>query len=302
MTMWWALPLWWALSASVETHDVDVQRLDVTWLEASAATGRMLVVDVGVAAALEPIVSLELTLGDERGVWMPASADRRRVRALVPIPVDAPAGPRLLHVDATLLDGRAARFFKPVAVKAGAYDQRHIKVSRQFTSPSQAQQRRAEAEAEALAEALRMTSSERLWRGSFLLPTAGAVTSPFGTLRTYNKKKKSRHLGLDLDGDVGAPIVAPNHGRVLLASERYYSGGTVVLDHGQGFLTMYFHMSRIDVVDGQVVAPGERLGAVGASGQVTGPHLHWTVKLDGHAVDPSQLLELDLSMDQEQAR
>jgi murein DD-endopeptidase MepM/ murein hydrolase activator NlpD len=184
-----------------------------------------------------------------------------------------------------------------VPILAGAYDKRTISVSKKFTSPSKAQRIRAEKESASLTAALATTSADRLWRGSFIKPTPGDMTSPFGTLRTYNKKRKSRHLGLDLDGDVGAPIVAANGGRVLLAMERFYSGGTVVLDHGQGLITMYFHMSRIDVVDGQTVEQGQGLGAVGASGQVTGPHLHFCVRLDGLYVDPSHVLTLDLGGD-----
>jgi hypothetical protein len=273
--------------------------LDVRWADDSARTGRMLVVDIAVAPSVDPIITLDVKLGEQQGISFPTSGDRRRHRALLPIPIDARPGPRVLVIDATMQDGTPARWQKPVPVKEGAYDKRHIKVGKQFTSPSKAQQQRAAQEAEALSAALSTTSPERLWRGSFARPTPGVVTSPFGTLRTYNKKKKSRHLGLDLDGDVGAPIVAPNRGRVLLATERFYSGGTVVLDHGQGFITMYFHMSRIDVAVGQLVEKGEGLGAVGASGQVTGPHLHWSVKLDGLYMSPSQLLELDLAMDAE---
>jgi hypothetical protein len=292
------LPLLVTLASSSATA-ASSKLLDVRWVDDSARTGRMLVVDIAVAPSVEPIVTLDVKLGERQGISFPASADRRRHRALVPIPIDGKPGPRQLHIDATLQDGSPARWHKPVPVKEGAYDKRHIKVGKQFTSPSKAQQQRAAKEAEALSAALSTTSAERLWRGSFARPTPGVVTSPFGTLRTYNKKKKSRHLGLDLDGDVGDPIVAPNRGRVLLATERFYSGGTVVLDHGQGFITMYFHMSRIDVAVGQLVEKGEGLGAVGASGQVTGPHLHWSVKLDGLYMNPSQLLELDLTMDSE---
>jgi hypothetical protein len=294
------LPLVVALSSlSSATGASSSTLLDVRWAADSARTGRMLVVDIAVASRAEPIVTLDVKLGDHAGISFPTSVDRRRHRALVPIPIDVRPGPRPLQIEATLQDGTPARWHQSVPVKEGAYDKRHIKVGKQFTSPSKSQQQRAADEAERLSAALATTSPERLWRGSFIRPTPGVVTSPFGTLRTYNKRKKSRHLGLDLDGDVGAPIVAPNRGRVLLATERFYSGGTVVLDHGQGFITMYFHMSRIDVAVGQFVDKGEGLGAVGASGQVTGPHLHWSVRLDGHYMNPSQLLELDLALDTE---
>jgi murein DD-endopeptidase MepM/ murein hydrolase activator NlpD len=183
--------------------------------------------------------------------------------------------------------------------REGGYDKRAITVGKQFTHPAKQQKQRAARESKTLAAALKTHSDERLWRGSFTKPTPGEQTAPFGTLRTYNKSRRARHLGWDLDGDVGAPIVAAGGGRVLLATERFYSGGTVLLDHGQGLMTMYFHMARIDVAAGSVVRKGEGLGAVGASGQVTGPHLHFSVRLGGLYVDPKQLLALDFSSDAE---
>jgi murein DD-endopeptidase MepM/ murein hydrolase activator NlpD len=123
-----------------------------------------------------------------------------------------------------------------------------------------------------------------------LPPTAGGETSPFGTLRTYNKKKKSRHLGLDLDGDIGAPVFASNRGRVVLSSDRFYSGGTIVIDHGNGLFSMYFHLSKRMPKVGQLIERGEGIGAVGKSGQVTGPHLHFSIKMNGIYVDGAALL------------
>ncbi len=273
--------------------------LDVQWQEDSARTGRLLVVDIAVAATVAPFNRVAANLGAHPGVTFMTTADRRRFKALLPIGIESKPGPQVLTIDATLADGSFVRWQKPVSIVEGAYDRRTITVSKKFTGPSRSQRLRAEQESASLTAALSTTSAERLWSGSFISPTAGAMTSSFGTLRTYNKKRKSRHLGLDLDGDVGAPIVAANRGRVVLAMERFYSGGTVVIDHGEGFITMYFHMSRIDVVDGQMVEQGQGLGAVGASGQVTGPHLHFCVRLDGLYLDPAQLLKLDLGSDVE---
>jgi murein DD-endopeptidase MepM/ murein hydrolase activator NlpD len=275
----------------------DVPRLDVNIVADSALTGRLMVVDIAVAASVSPIKTLGITLDGKTGVAAETSADRRRYRALVPISIEQKPGQLTLAVDAALDDGGFVRWQKPVAVRLGTYDKRTITVSKKFTSPSKAQRQRAAAEATTLSAAMADTLQERLWRGSFVKPTAGPMTSPFGTLRTYNKKRRSRHLGLDLDGEVGDAIIAANAGRVVMAMERFYTGGTVVIDHGQGLLTMYFHMSRIDVVSGQRVARGQNLGAVGASGQVTGPHLHFSVKLDGLYADPSHLLTIDLSED-----
>ncbi len=271
--------------------------LDVQWQDDSARTGRMLVVDVGVSATMAPVRSIEVMLDDKQGIAMPSSKDRRHFRLMSPIEIDAAIAPLVLRIDVVLTDNEHLHWEKPVAIAAGAYDQRKITVSKKFTSPSKLQQKRADRESKELSAVLETTSSERLWRGSWARPTVGVETSPFGTLRTYNKKRKSRHLGLDLDGDTGDAIVAGNRGRILMATDRFYSGGTVVIDHGQGLITMAFHMSRMDVAVGQLVQKGQVLGAIGASGQVTGPHLHFTVKLANVSVDPRQLLGLDLNAD-----
>lgn len=265
-----------------------------------ARTGKLVVVDFAARTGGSAIEALSTTLGARAGTAFPTSADRRTWRALLPVEIEETARTLPLHADARRSDGTTTTTTRQVSVGPGRYDRRSITVGKQFTSPSQQEQERAERESEELAAALRRGSATRLWRGRFVRPTAGPETAPFGTLRTYNKKRKSRHLGLDLDGDVGAPIVAANRGRVLLAAERFYSGGTVLLDHGEGLVTLYFHMSRIDVVVDQMLERGAPLGAVGASGQVTGPHLHLTVKLGGCSVDPAQLLALDLSADVEQ--
>ena len=271
--------------------------LDVAWPAEGFPTGRATLVEVRSAPARSPIVSLTGSLGGRAIVAFPASGDRRRWLALAPVSIEQKRRQLPLVLDATLQDGSAVGWRKPAPVIEAPYDERHLKVSKKFIKPSVAQRKRAAREAKALSVALATVTPERLWRGSFARPTAGVETSPFGTRRTYNDKKKSRHLGLDLDGAVGAPIVATAPGRVALATERFYSGGTVVIDHGHSLFTMYFHMSRIDVRVGDVVEKGQGLGAVGATGQVTGPHLHFTVRFGELYVDPARVLALDLSAD-----
>jgi murein DD-endopeptidase MepM/ murein hydrolase activator NlpD len=259
-----------------------------------ALTGKLLVATLVVPPALGRVVGVTTTLGTRSGVGFAAADDGRRWTLLLPVEIDEPARRLPLVVDAHLDDGDVITLRRDVRVQPGRYEKRAITVGRQFTQPSPQEQQRAAAEARELEAALATTAPERLWRGRFATPTPGPVTSPFGTLRTYNKTRRARHLGLDLDGDVGAPVVAANAGRVVVAKERFYSGGTVVLDHGQGFFTMYFHLSRIDVVVGQDVDRASPLGAVGATGQVTGPHLHFVARLGGCSVDPAQLLALAL--------
>lgn len=292
------------LAVCAQTTTWQPPALAVRWQNNSAEPGRLLVLEIDVAdrADVAPIKQLTLELDGKRGVAWPIDAARRRFRGLAPIEIEhALTVPADLKVTALLDDGRLLERTHQVELKSGRYDRRNIRVARRFTSPSKAEQARADDEARAMAAAQATSAPSRLWAGSWCVPTAGKPTAPFGTLRTYNQKRRSRHLGLDLDGDVGAPVIAAARGRVVLAVDRFYSGGTVVIDHGEGLFSMVFHLSRIDVGVGQLVQQGAVVGAVGASGQVTGPHLHFTVKLDGVSVDPAQLLALDLSSAQPSA-
>jgi len=134
----------------------------------------------------------------------------------------------------------------------------------------------------------------RLWHGEFRLPVTGRVTSSFGRGREFNGKVQSRHMGTDLNGQIGTPVRAPNRGVVALVGEFYYAGNVVYLDHGAGLVTVYMHLSKVLVAEGDTVEAGQLLGEVGATGRVTGPHLHWTARYGSISVDPLSLFDADL--------
>jgi len=126
----------------------------------------------------------------------------------------------------------------------------------------------------------------------FILPIESLITSDFGKARVYNGSLKGYHSGTDFRAKVGTPIIAANDAKVVLVKDRFYSGGTVLLDHGYGIYTCYFHMSKFDVKRGDVITKGTLLGLSGQSGRVTGPHLHFSARINGVQVDPLQLITL----------
>jgi hypothetical protein len=133
--------------------------------------------------------------------------------------------------------------------------------------------------------------SSPLWAGTFLKPVPGEVICPFGRRSVINDQPRSPHTGVDLRGEKGTPIKATNHGRVVLVADHFFSGLSVVLDHGGGVQSMYFHMDTIQVRYGEEVAKGAVIGTVGSTGRATGPHLHWGIRVNGDRIDPLQLVD-----------
>lgn len=209
------------------------------------------------------------------------------------IPVDAPTAVRLeiLLVDPA---GNADTVVTRMPIRRTAYKMEQLTVAPKFgQAPDSALAARIARE-QGLAAAVSRTShlTPRLWEGEFRRPRAARVTSAFGGGRQFNGAIQSRHMGLDLAGAVGAPVVATNRGVVALVGDFYYAGNAVYIDHGAGLVTAYFHLSAVDVAPGDTVTPGMRIGRVGATGRVTGPHLHWVARYGSVTVDPSTLLEI----------
>ncbi len=168
-----------------------------------------------------------------------------------------------------------------------------LKVSKKFTSPSKAQRDWSKRDQVAFDAAFGQERAERLFTTNFDWPRNDVVTAPFGDLRMFNGKKKSQHYGVDLNGATGDEAFASNDGKVVMQRECFGSGNTVILFHGLGLYTAYFHLSKFDVKEGQKVKKGQRLGLIGKTGRVTGPHLHWGAKVSGRWVDARSVLALD---------
>ena len=167
---------------------------------------------------------------------------------------------------------------------------RALKVDPAFVTPPPEMQKRVAREAAELEQLWRQSSPERLWHGPFVPPVPSTVASRFGARSIFNGQVRSPHSGADFPSPTGAPIAAPNAGRVVLARELYLSGNTVILDHGLGLFSLLAHLSITGVHEGDSVATGQEIGQVGATGRVTGPHLHWGVRAGGARVDPLAVL------------
>ncbi len=182
-----------------------------------------------------------------------------------------------------------------IAVKEGKFATESLKVAPNFVEPNPEQLARAEAERQRLRAIFATITPERLWDGQFRYPLAGVTTGGnFGKRRILNGKAGSPHGGIDFPAPSGTPVYAAQRGRVVLAEPLYFSGNTVVLDHGLGLYTFYAHFESIAVQAGDLVDTGALLGKVGATGRVTGPHLHWGVTVNRARANPLQLIALPL--------
>jgi len=210
---------------------------------------------------------------------------------LIAIPFRAPPGPAKLVLAWTNATGDHYRTI-PFRIAAGKYKTDELKVDSSRVNPNKKNIERAQKEARKIKRTYAEGSIARLWDGDFQLPMTSDITSPFGNKRVFNGQLKSFHNGVDFRARTATPVFAANSGIVKLAENLFYSGNAVVIDHGNGIFSIYAHLSRIDVAAGRHIKKGQRLGLTGATGRVSGPHLHWGVKVKGIAVNPLQLIEV----------
>jgi murein DD-endopeptidase MepM/ murein hydrolase activator NlpD len=211
---------------------------------------------------------------------------------LAGIDLNTKPGSYKITLSGTDENGQAVTAQESLVVKSKKFPTRNLTVEPKYVAPPSDVLARINKERAQVDGIFNSTTAERLWKGSFLLPVPGKVISAFGKRSVYNGKPGSPHRGTDFRGATGTPIQAPNAGKVVLASDLYYTGYTVILDHGLGLYSYFGHMSSISVEEGALVQTGDIVGEVGATGMVTGPHLHWTVCLAGIRVDPLSLIDI----------
>jgi murein DD-endopeptidase MepM/ murein hydrolase activator NlpD len=275
---------------------------------AEVANGHAVALTVTLAAGIDPGTLRATYLGTElpffeltpparlalRGgqAERAAAGDEATLRqAFFGVPFSQAAGDTRVIVEAGARPA-VVRLELPLRVTTGDYEIEHLKVDGKHVNPDPKVLPRIQREQKEVGAIYRTVTRERGWDGPFRLPVESALTSRYGNKRYYNGEMRNFHSGADLRAAVGTPIHAAQGGTVVLAKDLYFSGKTVIIDHGYGVQTMYAHLSALGVRKGRRVKTGERIGLAGATGRVSGPHLHWTWILHQTKVDPMQAIQV----------
>jgi murein DD-endopeptidase MepM/ murein hydrolase activator NlpD len=266
------------------------QRWVVTWQPTLLINGSPVLFSVSSPVALKAVSAEWL----QHSVLF--SSEKERVwTGLAGIPLSTPPGNYTIELNAETEEGKTSVVRCTVRVQRGKYRNVTIKVPRQFTEPTPEQLKQINRDKELKEARLGEVTAEAEWAGNFRAPVKAEVSDVFGTTRTINGKVQSVHQGLDYAVPTGTPVRALNGGTVLLARSLFFEGNCVVINHGQGLLTLYMHLSKIEVNEGERVQTGQVLGLSGGTGRATGPHLHIAVRWQGTYLDPSKILGMHIS-------
>jgi murein DD-endopeptidase MepM/ murein hydrolase activator NlpD len=215
--------------------------------------------------------------------------DATRWQALLGIDIDTRPGVYKVSFEA-MSAGHPITEAAELNVTRGEFGRRVLTVDGSFVNPPAPAITRIMRETAELEQLWTQSEPRRLWDNGFVRPVLGRANGAFGSRSIFNGEARQPHGGADFLSPAGTPIHAPNSGRVVLARDLYFTGNTVVIDHGLGVFSLLAHLSVVDVHEGESVSRGDTIGLVGATGRVTGPHLHWAVRMNGARVDPLAIL------------
>jgi murein DD-endopeptidase MepM/ murein hydrolase activator NlpD len=272
------LPSWGAVE--------DGSQLDISHRARSLQPGEAVLIR---AQSAVPLSSMQVKAFGKTFLFYPAE-EGRVWQGLIGIDLETTPDDYSLSLTGSTVAGLPVEATYPLRVLDKEFPTRRLTVEEKFVNPPQEELERIRRESKRVREIFAALNPEKIWHSSFQSPVPGAPTSGFGKRSILNGQPRSPHTGTDFDADEGTPVNSPNTGKVILVSPLYYSGNTVILDHGQGLYSYFAHLSRFGVAEGDLVSPGEVIGHVGATGRVTGPHLHWTVRLNGSRIDPLSLI------------
>ncbi|MFQ5792617.1 MAG: M23 family metallopeptidase [Acidobacteriota bacterium] len=254
------------------------------------AQGSLLLLEV---RSRRPVAALKARwAGQTLHFWQDSDLESS-YQAFLGVDLQLEAKPHILALETTLEGGERLGCSAALSVQEGHFALQQLSVAQRFVDLSSKDLERARRESRRLKRIFASVTPERLWWGEFRLPLEGSEASgSFGRRRVLNGQPRSPHSGEDFPAPSGTAVRATNRGRVVLAEELFFSGNSVVLDHGFGLYSFYGHLESISVEAGRIVAAGDLLGRVGATGRVTGPHLHWATRLNAARVNPLDLLAL----------
>ena len=215
--------------------------------------------------------------------------DATRWQTLLGIDVDTAPGSYEVSFEATSA-GHTSTATSELNITAGTFGKRVLRVDEGYVNPPDLAIARIKREAVEIEQLWTQSEPRRLWDLGFVRPVPGRANGAFGSRSIFNGQPRQPHGGADFLSPAGTPIHAPNSGRIVLARDLYFTGNTVVIDHGLGVFSLLAHLSVMDVHQGDLVTRGQTIGQVGATGRVTGPHLHWAVRMNGARVDPLSVL------------
>jgi murein DD-endopeptidase MepM/ murein hydrolase activator NlpD len=279
--LWMVVSLFWGIKGAdaqdilrVEWKPKIIQQGGVSLLQAFAAT------------------SLQSIYGEFQGKRIPLAmgAQEGTYEGLIGIDLDGQPGAYKVKITATSGDRRVYSRIFSVEVKKVDFGIQRLTLPSSMVDLDRKTLDRVNREARRLQALFQGFRDERLWKGAFIRPLTGEITSPFGLRRVINKQPRSSHSGVDIKAPQGTPVKACNGGLVVLVDQLFFSGKSVILDHGGGIFSMYFHLAETHVQEGDRVNKGDVLGRVGSTGRSTAPHLHWGVKINGARVDPLALI------------
>jgi murein DD-endopeptidase MepM/ murein hydrolase activator NlpD len=212
--------------------------------------------------------------------------------SIIGVDLDVKPGEYKADVSYKFQDGRTEKREAVIDVQPTEYPTTQLTVEERFVQLNPRDLARANRETKEINAIYSSISKEMLWTKPFVVPIPGEGGRNFGHRRVFNGEPRAPHNGADLRAKTGTPIRSSNRGRVVLAKNLFFTGNTVIVDHGLGIILLYAHLSRMDVKPGQMVESGQVLGLAGATGRVTGPHLHWGLRIQGARVDPFALVEM----------
>jgi len=274
-----ARPLAWGADLQVKLSEKPVVQGDLRGLRVTAA---------------EPLIGLEAHF---RGLSLPRRPEGGGAYTiLLAVDLETPPGPHPIEVKAQGRSGQQYHRRVQVTVADGRFPLQHLTLPKAMVDLDAETLERVRREEAVLASIWETWKGEPYWPHAFIAPLEGTlqVSSAFGLRRIINGQPRSPHTGVDFEAAAGTPVLASNRGVVAYAGELFFSGNSVVVHHGGGLFTMYYHLQGYRVAVGQEVAKGDILGWVGATGRASGPHLHWGARLQGARVNPTRLLELSV--------